>query len=673
MDKIHTCIDLLCEYGYAERKPTLKETYENLIGIYNLERDNKEMWKMVWNHDIQSLFQMEKQSGIQGIALTKPESVDDLATLNSVIRLMAQEKGAEQPLNKYARFKKDISLWYKEMRDYGLTPEEQKLLEPILKISYGMCESQERFMQLVQLPECGGFSLTWADGLRKAIAKKNPEAYMELEQEYFKETNNKNLSQNLCNYVWNVLVATSRGYGFNLSHTLAYSLIALQEMNLAFKYPIIFWNCACLITDSGGTEEIDSEGKTNNYDKIATAIGKMRAAGIQIEPPDINNSVYTFSPDVDNNKILFGLRGLVNVGTEIIDQIILNRPYASIKDFYLRVKPKKQSMITLIKAGAFDNLIDRKLAMAWYLWETCDKKQRVTLQNMSSLIRYNLLPEDSQILQAKRVYEFNRYLKAITKADPARYDGLYTLDTRALNFLNEIECEHLIQTDNLAWFIDIKKWDKVYQKYMDDIRSWLSNNKTQILEDLNTVIFKEAWDKYAAGSLSKWEMDSLCYYHHEHELSKVNYNKYGLVDFNDLSKIPQIDKSFNKGGKTINMYKLKKICGTCIAKDKNKSTVSILTTSGVVEIKMHKEYFSIFDKQISEKQPDGTKKVIEKSWFNRGNMILVQGIRQGDQFFPKKYASSGGHQLYKIIGIEDNGDLILQTERAKGEADEEEI
>ena len=444
-------------------------------------------------------------------------------------------------------------------------------------------------------------------------------------------------------------------------------------MNLAFKYPIIFWNCACLITDSGGTEEIDSEGKANNYDKIATAIGKMRSVGIQIEPPDINNSVYTFSPDVDNNKILFGLRGLVNVGTEIIDQIILNRPYASIKDFYLRVKPKKQSMITLIKAGAFDNLIDRKLAMAWYLWETCDKKQRVTLQNMSSLIRYNLLPEDSQILQAKRVYEFNRYLKAITKADPARYDGLYTLDTRALNFLNEIECEHLIQTDNLAWFIDIKKWDKVYQKYMDDIRSWLSNNKTQILEDLNTVIFKEAWDKYAAGSLSKWEMDSLCYYHHEHELSKVNYNKYGLVDFNDLSEIPQIEKSFNKGGKTINMYKLKKICGTCIAKDKNKSTVSILTTSGVVEIKFRKEYFSIFDKQISEKQPDGTKKIIEKSWFNRGNMILVQGIRQGDQFFPKKYASSGGHQLYKITGIEDNGDLILQTERVKGEADEEEI
>ena len=74
------------------------------------------MWKMVWNHKIQALFQMEQQSGIQGIALTHPESVDDLAILNSVIRLMPQEKGAEQPVNKYARFKKDISFEYEGRR-----------------------------------------------------------------------------------------------------------------------------------------------------------------------------------------------------------------------------------------------------------------------------------------------------------------------------------------------------------------------------------------------------------------------------------------------------------------------------------------------------------------------------------------------------------------------------
>lgn len=272
IDKIQICLNLLIEYGYVKKYNTLRETYENCIGIYNLEREAPDMWKMVWNHEIQSLFQMEKQSGIQGIALTHPQSVDDLAVLNSVIRLMAQEKGAEQPLNKFARFKNDISLWYDEMVEYGLTEEEQKLLEPVVKLSYGISESQEKFMQLVQMPECGGFSLTWADKLRKSIAKKNPAAYEELQKEYFETVKRKGLSKNLCNYVWNVLVATSRGYGFNASHTLAYSLIALQEMNLAYKYPIIFWNCACLISDSGGAsiEEENEEG--NEEYEIATEI-----------------------------------------------------------------------------------------------------------------------------------------------------------------------------------------------------------------------------------------------------------------------------------------------------------------------------------------------------------------------------------------------------------------
>ena len=259
MDKMHICLDLLCDYGYVERKPTLRETYESTIGIYNLERESKDMWHMVWRHEIQSLFQMEKQSGIQGIALTKPESVDDLAHLNSIIRLMAQEKGGEMPLNKYARFKDNIQLWYDEMSYFGLKPSEMKILEPIIKGSYGICESQEAFMQLVQLPECGGFDLNFADKLRKAIAKKNPKAYDELTKEYFETCKEKGLSMNLCNYVWNVLVATSRGYGFHRSHTLAYSLIALQEMNLAYRFPIMFWNCACLISDAGGAESSEEE------------------------------------------------------------------------------------------------------------------------------------------------------------------------------------------------------------------------------------------------------------------------------------------------------------------------------------------------------------------------------------------------------------------------------
>lgn len=143
MDKIQTCIDLLCEYGYIERKNSLKETYESVVGIYNLERNDLNMWKMVWDHKISSLFQMEQQSGIQGIKLIKPRNVGELATLNSVIRLMAQEKGGETPLETWVKYRKNINLWYDEMRQYGLSEEEIKWLANYPDITDGICESQE--------------------------------------------------------------------------------------------------------------------------------------------------------------------------------------------------------------------------------------------------------------------------------------------------------------------------------------------------------------------------------------------------------------------------------------------------------------------------------------------------------------------------------------------------
>ena len=214
MDKIHNCIDLLCDYGYAERKATLKETYENLIGIYNLERTDPKMWQMVWNHEINSLFQMEQQSGIGGIATLHPTSVDDLAILNSTIRLMAQERGGEMPTDKLARFKQNPLEWDKEMERYGLGIEAKKILEPVLSMSYGLCIAQEQFMELVQLPELGGFNLTWADKLRKSIAKKNPKDYDALTKEFFKVTEERGINQHLAHYVWDVLIAMSRGYGF---------------------------------------------------------------------------------------------------------------------------------------------------------------------------------------------------------------------------------------------------------------------------------------------------------------------------------------------------------------------------------------------------------------------------------------------------------------------------
>jgi DNA polymerase-3 subunit alpha len=712
MDKMHICLDLLCEHGYVERKPTLRETYESTIGIYNLEREAKDMWHMVWNHEIQALFQMEQQSGIQGIALTKPESVDDLAHLNSIIRLMAQEKGGEMPLNKYARFKEDIELWYDEMRNFGLKPSEMEILEPIIKGSYGICESQEAFMQLVQIPECGGFDLNFADKLRKAIAKKNPKAYDELTKEYFETCREKGLSMNLCNYVWNVLVATSRGYGFNLSHTLAYSLIALQEMNLAYRYPIMFWNCACLISDAGGAEGNDNEDeeevvqdtevyynemvefgeddndddiadsydeedcdgypatvcvmedgkkkkkvKATNYGKIASAIGKIKSSGVNVASPDINKSTYTFSPDIENNTIRYGLSGITKVGEELVKTIMDGRPYVSVDDFLRRIKINKPQMVNLIKSGAFDCFGDRVQIMHKYIDSISDVKKRITLQNMKMLIDFGLIPDDYDL--ERRVYNFNKYIKKM-KLD----SEFFGLDNIAFEFYSKhFDIDKLLPCEDTESGFKIRQvaWDTYYQRHMDIIRPFVQKHATELLVSVNNRLTKETWDKYCLGSMSKWEMDSVSFYSHEHELKDLDMWRYELSDFENLSEEPVVDRVIPIKGKQVPILKLFRICGTILDRDKSKKTVTLLTTSGVVTVKIFGGVFAQYDKQISERGADGKKHVIEKSMFSRGNKIIVIGVRDGDAFRAKKYSKTPYHLVEQIVEVNPDGTMITRS------------
>lgn len=676
-DRIQTCLELLIKYGYVKKESTLKETYEKIIGVYNIEREDPKMWEMVWNHEILNLFQMEQQSGIQGIELTHPKSVDDLATLNSIIRLMAQEKGSETPLEKYAKFKNNISLWYKEMEEYGLTEKEQKLLAPILETSYGICESQERFMTLVQLPECGGFDLNWADRLRKSIAKKDPSGYMKLEEEYFKNMKEKNLSENLCNYVWKVLIATSRGYGFNLSHTLAYSILALQEMNLAYKFPIIFWNTACLMVDSGALEEEEEEANSDeefdeeskktkvvNYGKIAKALGKTLQAGINIAPPNINTASKEFKPDVDHNRILYSLKAISGVGDKEIEIILDNRPFNSFDDFLDRAKMKKTSVISLIKSGAFDELEnkDRIEIMKEYISIISEPKNKLNLQNFKGLIDRDMIPEDLDFY--RRLFNFNKYIRQKQFKTPTEL----FLDEVAQNFMRENYpnvYEDCVLKDNNFVAVNEKRWKKVYDKEMDTARNWLKNNQEELLNEYNEKLFNEQWKKYCLGTISKWEMDSMSYYWRDHELEHIQERRYGVSNFSELPEEPMIDKIYNFNGREVPTYKITKIVGTCIDKNNTKGTFTLLTPDGeVVDIRLSNEHYALYNKQISEIQPDGSKKVKEKSWFSRGNKLMVVGFRRGSNFVPKKYKSTPEkHRLFLITDVNEKGEMLFTSAR----------
>ena len=695
-DKIIKCFDLLQADGVLPQMG-LRNMYNKYIHPEVIDTTDSNIWKHLAAGDVLDVFQFSTGVGLAIAKKLKPKDPMEMTAANAMMRLMS-EKGKESQQDRYVRIQSQgLAAFDKEMHQHQLPEDMIKLMHKHCDRYWGCCAIQEQMMQI--LMEVANFTLGEANAARKVVAKKQMSKIPELKKQVYDKVNNDTAAD----YIWEVAVAPQLGYAFSLNHSLPYSFVGIQTIYLAMTFNPIYWNTACLIVNSGSLEDnseeeiVDiyapeaqdlSEGVTfedlpdrsgkirrtaaTDYGKIAKAIGDIQAAGIKVSLANINKSKFGFAPDVENNRILFGLKGMLNVGDDLVANIIANRPYSSPKDFVARVKPSKQAMISLIKGGAFDEMEDRKFVMAWYLWDTCDKKKRITLQNMAGLIKYNLLPEDTeeQVL-ARRVYEFNRYLKAVCKPKGIPL-GMYLLDERAVSFIVENGWDGLLKSGNNGEiYLDEVRWDKkVYQSQMDVFRVWINNNKDNILQTLNTAIFQEDWNKYAKGTVSSWEMEVLCFYYHDHELANVNTGLYGFVDFNTLSEDPVVDKTFVKNDKEIKIFKLYRICGTCIAKNKTKSTVTILTTSGVVNVKFRKEYFSLFDKQISEKGADGVKHVVEKSWFNRGNMIVVTGMRSGDDFIAKKYASTGGHQLYKIDRLNDDGTLTLKDSRYQGGIEE---
>ena len=675
-DKLTEAIRLLQKYGEIDETLSLREVYDKYFHPNVLPIDNEEAWKALQENNVLNIFQFDSDVGSQAAKKIKPTNILEMADANGLMRLMTSEKGEETPMEKYIRYKNDISLWYAEMKEYGLTVEEQRTLEPYFKTSYGVPPSQEQLMRMLMDENICNFTLKEANAARKVVGKKQMSKIPELREKVLSQAK----SPWLGNYIWTCGVGPQMGYSFSIIHALAYSFIGFQTMFIATNWDPIYWNTACLVVNSGSLEEesdfeedddgevVQKKEKSTDYTKIAKALGDIISRGINVSLVDINKSNYSFEPDAENNEILFGMKALSNVGGPVIEQIIANRPYVSIADFMNKCPLNKSAMISLIKAGAFDKLEKewaaevgveaRVLIMAYYISKVCEAKKRLTLQNFNGLVQHNLIPAELDF--QKRTFVFNKYLKAEKKT--GKY---YVFDEPCEQFYNQFfDLEELDVINGYTCILQTK-WDKIYQGVMDGARDWLKENHDQVLKEYNTILFKETWDKYAKGNISAWEMEALCFYYHEHELKDVNIEKYGIVDFNTLSTEPEVDYFFKRNGKEIPIYKTQKIIGTVISKNDTRSSITILTTTGVVTVKFTKEYFAMFNRQISEKQEDGTKKVVEKGWMSRGVKLLIQGFRRDDMFIAKTYAKTIGHQLYKIIDVKINGELELIHERYK--------
>lgn len=691
-DKLCEGIRLLQENGEIEKDLTLREVYNKYFHPSVLPINEDKYWKALQENKVINIFQFDADDGRQAAKKIKPRSILEMSDANGLMRLMTGEKGGENPIDKYVRFKNNINLWYDEMKKYGLTEKEQEILKPYFLKSHGVPPSQEQLMMILMDENICGFTLAEANEARKIVGKKQMSKIPQLKEKVLKQAKSPWLGQ----YVWDCGIGPQMGYSFSIIHALAYSFIGFQTMYIATRWNPIYWNTACLVVNSGSLEEKQQEEevvslyepedtdnyiyvdlpdksgkkkveKGTDYAKIAKALGDIIQQNIKVSLVDINKSDYSFKPDVENNEILFGLKALSGISGAVIEQIKCGRPYKSLKDFMKRCPLNKTAMLSLIKGGAFDkveanfakelNIHPRYLAMVYYILQASELKTKLNLQNFSSLINKDLIPPDLTL--QKQIFLFNKYLKANMKVKE-----YYKFDDNCFNFYSKYFDLDKLNIINSITYIPQKTWDKIYQVTMDEARNWLKNNQEQVLKVFNLILFKECWNKYAQGNLSSWEMESLCFYYNKHELYNLNKQKYGVVSFFDLSYEPEVDYFFKRNGRDIPIYKTYRIVGTVISKNDNKSSITLLTTEGVVNVKFTREYYAMFGKQISEKQDDGTKKVMEKGWFKRGTKVMVTGYRREDMFVGKTYKNTPGHQLYKISKVFNNGkDIELIHER----------
>lgn len=470
-------------------------------------------------------------------------------------------------------------------------------------------------------------------------------------------------------------------------HALAYSFVGIQTLYLAVNFPAIYWNCACLISNSGATELFDRslehnvqdefeeeevegiyesedadyvyvdapdrssktklKAKTVDFGRVATAIGTFQHRGIAITPPNINKSSFTFSPDAKNNTIVYGLYGLTRISADLVNTIIENRPYTSYEDFRARVKTTKPQIITLIKSGAFDDFEpDRAKLLRDYAAELAETKKNLTLANIPSLLEYNVLPEEAA--EYIELYQFNKFL------NKNKRDKVIFLTSHALSYYLEKFDADALQSENTLLE---KDWKRQYDKAIEPLRQFIKDNRDMLLDELNNKLIEEQVLQICQGNISKWEMEAMSFYYHDHELANIDPDYYDVIPFDELPEDPQIDKII-KGD--IKLYKLSCIYGTVLDKNKIKNSISLLTPDGVVNVKIWKNQYAKYDKQISAIQPDGKKKVMERSWFSRGTLLFIQGIRRNDTFIPKAYKSSKHRiPIMKIVDIDgDHFDYI---------------
>lgn len=677
-DKLEVCTELLLKYNKIKWQGNIRATYNQYLHPDKLDYTSKEMWDDCSEGKITDLFQFITPVGGKCIRKIQPHSLEEMANANSLMRITVED--GIQPVDKFLAYKQDRSLWYKELDQYGVTnPDEIKALEKVLNYCYGCPSMQEDVMELCMEPKIAGFSLADADKARKIIAKKKSEDVAGLKEKFYNSVESHGNSINVANYVWEQCIKPQLAYSFSRNHVMPYSAEALQEMNLFYHYPSVYWNCATMIVNAGlanGTSnnEEDISSKTTDYGKIAKSIYRAKEGGVIVKAPSINDSELIFSPHEQDNSILFGLGAISGINNDVTSQILSNRPYTSFTDFYNKNAYKgslvtKSKFIQLIKAGCFDEFEpDRRVVMRQYFSLSTPNVTSLAMNNIGQ-IKAARVPIPKSIISP---YNFRKYVcnKQFKYGNHPKFKSktLYWLDQKALKYF-ENHCKSSIVEGADYWF-ESDRWvvvDKSLEKLLAPSTETLKDyiNTPEFLDKFNKARARQSMIESVDGlDVNRWSFQSCAFYSQEHELANVDLAKYSISHFSDLPEEPQfVERSFGK--RSWKQFELSAICGTVIGRTDSHHLVTILTPDNeVVNVKMNDGVFAHYKAQLSAINSDGTKTIIEKSWLERGSLLICCGYRRGtDEFATKKYkASIFPSQLMKITSV-NGSDIEIQTER----------
>ena len=296
------------------------------------------------------VFQLESSGMIDLCRRIRPSSLDDLTAINALYRPGPLDSGMV-----------DAFIEIKHGRRAQTYPFPE--LEPVLKDTYGVIIYQEQVMNIARV--VAGYTLGQADMLRKAMGKKDKVKMANHREIFLAGAKKNNFDLKKAENLYE-LMANFAEYGFNKSHAVAYALIAYQTAFLKYYYPTAFY--AALLTS-----------EISNTDKITAYIHDAKQDGIQVLPPDINESLFPFN--VVGQAIRFGLGAIKNIGELHVREIINLRkahgPYQSFTDFIERVQGlsiNRKVLESFIKVGVFDQ---------------CEKRNRKTLlDNLDLFMAY---------------------------------------------------------------------------------------------------------------------------------------------------------------------------------------------------------------------------------------------------------------------------------------------